>query len=104
MLRGGREPELSEGRQVLPAPQTHLARRAEKMPQSKGTLAVYIGGDEVFARHAEAARGDLLDRRVLRVAVGEWNKAIRVFTALARVAHAADAVHSDGERFVSFLR
>ena len=62
-----------------------------------------LGVDQVFAGDAEAARGDLLDGAVLRVAVGQRHVARRVFAALAGVALAADAVHGDGQRLVRFL-
>ena len=44
-----------------------------------------VGVDEVVDRHAEAARGDLLDRRAAQVAVGVGREAARVLPALARV-------------------
>src|SRR5690606_37010321 len=59
--------------------------------------------DEVFARHAEAARGDLLDRGVLRVAVRQRLEALGILAAFAGVALAADAVHRDRECLVRFL-
>src|ERR1035437_2222947 len=59
--------------------------------------------DEVMARHAEAARRDLLDGTVFRVTVGQRNVALGVFAAFAGVAFAAEAVHGDGERLVRFL-
>ena len=59
-----------------------------------------VGVDEVVDRHAEAARGDLLDRRAAPVAVGVGREAARVLPALARVRPAAEAVHRDRERLV----
>src|SRR6185437_5071574 len=59
--------------------------------------------DEVFARDAEAARGDLLDRRVLRVPVRQGSIALRILAPLARIAASADSVHGDRERLVRFL-
>jgi hypothetical protein len=58
-----------------------------------------VGIDQVFGRHAEAARGDLLDRRTHRspLASGE---ARRILAAFAGVRLAADAVHRDGQRGV----
>ena len=64
----------------------------------------FVGVDQVFAGDAEAAGGDLLDRRAFAVAVWQWLEAFRVFTAFAGVGFAADAVHRDRERFVGFLR
>src|SRR5690606_13212596 len=64
----------------------------------------HVGGDEVFRRHAEAARRDLLDRRTLRVrpAARQRQVAVRLLTALAGVRLAADLVHRAGERGVGF--
>ena len=56
---------------------------------------------EVEARHAEAARRDLLDRAVLRVAALIRPGVARgILAAFAGVRLAADAVHRDGERLV----
>ena len=90
-----------------------------------------VGADQVFGRDAEAARGHLLDLGAQRVAVLQFVVGLhdlvaehvadlgalddldalelvavagRVFTALARVALAADAVHRDGQRGVGFGR
>ena len=63
-----------------------------------------VGVDEVVDRHAEAARGDLLDRRAPPVAVGVGREARRVLAALARVRAAAEAVHRDRERLVGLAR
>ena len=59
-----------------------------------------VGVGEVPARDAEAAGGDLLDRRSLGIAVGEWLEAGVILAPFARVALAAQAIHGDGERFV----
>src|SRR5579863_7059427 len=59
--------------------------------------------DQVLAGHAEAARGHLLDRAVLRVAVRQRAIALGILATLAGVALAADAVHGDSERLVCFL-
>ena len=64
----------------------------------------HVGVDEIFGRHAEAARGDLLDRRAHRIAVRQRLVAIRLLAALAGVRLAADAVHGDGERGVRLAR
>ena len=60
----------------------------------------HVGVDEIFGRHAEAARGDLLDRRAHRVAVRQRLEAVGLLAAFAGVGLAADAVHGDGERRV----
>ncbi len=62
------------------------------------------GADQVFAGHAEAAAGDLLDGAGAVVAVGIGQEADRVFAPFARVASPADAVHGDGQRLVRFAR
>src|SRR6185437_14281026 len=60
-----------------------------------------VGVDEVVDRHAEAARGDLLDRRAPPVAaVLRLREPPRVLPALAGVRLAAEAVHRDRERLV----
>src|SRR5262249_10879605 len=62
------------------------------------------GVDEVLARNAEAARRDLLDRGVLRVALLiRPRETLGILAAFAGVGLAADAVHRDGERFVRLL-
>mmetsp|Transcript_62362 Transcript_62362/g.174233 ORF Transcript_62362/g.174233 Transcript_62362/m.174233 type:complete len:1082 (+) Transcript_62362:2016-5261(+) len=55
---------------------------------------------EVLHRHAEAARGDLLNGGLHGVAFGRGLVADGVLTALARVGEAADAVHRLRERRV----
>ena len=59
-----------------------------------------VGVGEVPDRHAEAARGDLLDCRARAVAVGERLEALGVLAALASIGLAADTVHGDGEGLV----
>ena len=63
-----------------------------------------VGVREVVDRHAEAARGHLLDRGAARVAVGVGDVARRVLPALAGVRLAADPVHGDRERLVRLAR
>src|SRR5690606_30908448 len=55
----------------------------------------HVGVDEIFRGDAEAARGDLLDRRALRVcaAARQRQVAVRLLAALAGVRLAADLVH-----------
>ncbi len=58
----------------------------------------HVGVDEIFGRHAEAARRHLLDLGAHRVAVRQRLVAVGLLAAFARVRLAADAVHGDGER------
>ena len=44
----------------------------------------HVGVDEIFRRHAEAARGDLLDRRAHRIAVRQRLEAIGILRRLRR--------------------
>ena len=66
-----------------------------------GHLDLQLAGvDQVLAGDAEAAGGDLLDRAVARVAVGQRAVALRVLAALAGVRLAAQPVHGDRQRLV----
>jgi hypothetical protein len=56
-----------------------------------------VGIDQVFGGNAEPARGHLLDRRALRIAVGQRLEPLRLLAALAGVGLAADAVHCNGK-------
>src|SRR5262249_55668054 len=70
-----------------------------------GHLDLQLAGhDQVFAGDAETAGRDLLDRAVLGIAavVGPLI-ALGVFAALTGIALAADAIHGDRQRLVSFL-
>ena len=62
-----------------------------------------LGVDEVLAGHAEAARGDLLDRAAARVAVGVAHVARRILAAFAGIRLSAEAVHRDGQGRVRLL-
>ena len=64
----------------------------------------HVGIDEIFRRHAEPARGDLLDRRAHGVAIGQRLEAVGFLAALAGVRLAADPVHGDGQRRVRLAR
>ncbi len=64
----------------------------------------HVGIDEIFRRHAEAARSDLLDRRAHRVAVGQRLEAVGLLAAFAGVRLAADAVHRDRQGRVGLAR
>ncbi len=59
--------------------------------------------DQILAGHTEATGSHLLDRRVLRIAIGQWLESLGILTTLAGVALAAKAIHRNGERLVSFL-
>src|SRR5437879_3769515 len=64
----------------------------------------FLCADQVIAGDPEPARGDLLDRAVLRVAVFVPPAvSLRVLAALAGVALAADAIHADRQCLVRFL-
>ena len=63
-----------------------------------------VGVRQVVDRDAEAAGGDLFDRRAARIAVGVGREAHGVLAALAGVRAAADAVHRDRERLVRLTR
>ncbi len=63
-----------------------------------------VGVREVVDVDAEAAGGDLLDRRAARVAVRVADVAHRVLAALAGVRLAAEPVHRDRERLVRLAR
>ena len=64
----------------------------------------HVGVDEIFRRHAEAARGDLLDRRAHRIAVRQRLEAVGLFAAFAGVGLAADPVHRDRQCRVRLAR
>ena len=59
--------------------------------------------DEIFARHAESCRCDLLDRAAPRVAIGVANVARGILAALAGVRLAAEPVHRDRQGLMRFL-
>ena len=66
----------------------------------------HVGIDEIFGRHAEAARRDLLDRRAfgVRAAAGQRQIAVGLLAALAGVRLAADRVHGARQRRVRLAR
>ena len=64
----------------------------------------HIGIDEIFGGYTKAARGDLLDGRAHRIAIGHWLVAIRLFAAFARIGLAADAVHRNRKCRMGFAR
>ena len=107
MRRRRDQPDARRRVPRLGDPRIHL--RAGQLAAFAGLRALrhldldLVRADEVFAGHAEAARGDLLDRGVLRVAVRQALEALRILAAFAGVALAADAVHRDRQRFVRFL-
>ena len=59
--------------------------------------------DEILGADAEAPRGNLLDRRTRRVAIGERHEALGFLASLAAVGACAKAVHGNGERGVGFV-
>ena len=63
-----------------------------------------VGVDEIGARHAEAARRNLLDRAASRISVGVRLPALGIFAALSGIAPAPDPVHRDRERLVCLGR
>ena len=64
----------------------------------------HVGVDEIFRRDAEAARGDLLDRRAHGIAVRQRLEAIALLAAFAGVGLAADPVHRDRQRGMRLAR
>src|SRR5579875_4035255 len=62
-----------------------------------------VGVDQIIAGHAEARRGDLLDRAAPPVAVRIALEPFGIFAPFAGVALAADAVHRDREVLMRFL-
>ena len=83
-----------------------VARQLSAFPglRALGHLDLQVRGvDQVIARHAEAARGHLLDGAVPPVTVVVRVVTVGVFAPLARIAPAADAVHGDGQGLVGFL-
>ena len=64
----------------------------------------HVGVDEIFRGDAEAAGGDLLDRRAHRIAVRHRLEAIALLAAFAGVGLAADPVHGDRQRGVRLAR
>src|SRR5579864_1921285 len=63
----------------------------------------FIGVDEVIRGDAETCGGNLLDRAAARIAVGIGLEALFVFSALAGIGFAANAVHRNGESLVRFF-
>ncbi len=56
--------------------------------------------NQIFTRHTKAARCDLLDRAILRVAVRFRRVTRRILAAFSGVALPADTVHGHGQRFM----
>src|SRR5262245_32600001 len=63
----------------------------------------FTGLDQVKARYAKPPGGDLLDGAILRIATRHWFVALRIFTAFAGIALAANPVHGNGQALVGFL-
>ena len=64
----------------------------------------HVRVDQVLGRHSKAARGHLLDRRALRIAVRQRPEALGLLAALAGVRTPADAVHRNRQRGVRLGR
>ena len=64
----------------------------------------FVGIRQVPNRDAKPAARHLLDRRPLRIAVGQQLEPLGVFATFARVAFAAEPVHRDRQRFVCLGR
>src|SRR5450631_4556603 len=62
-----------------------------------------VGIDEVVRSHAETRRGYLLHGASPQIAASVGLETFFVFSALARVRLAADAIHGDGKSLVGFL-
>src|SRR5260370_460786 len=58
----------------------------------------HVGVDEIFGGDAEAARGDLLDRRAHRIAVRHRLEAIAFLAALSGIGLSAGPGHPDPKR------
>ncbi len=56
-----------------------------------------------MGRDSESGRRHLLDITVLGISIRKRNEPLRIFTAFAGVALAAESVHRDRQRFVRFL-
>ena len=63
----------------------------------------FVGIGQVVGGDAETPTCHLLDRRALRVAVGERDEAFGVLAAFTGIGLAADAVHGDRETLVGLL-
>ena len=107
MGRRGDEPDAGGGLAALRDPGIDLASGQLAALARLGPLGhldlYFLGAYEVFARHAEAAGGDLLDGAATRVSVRVGQEALGVLPALARIALAPEAVHGDRHRLVSLL-
>ncbi len=100
---GRRMPRLGDGRVDLVAGQlAALAGLGALRDLDLDDIRV----DQVLGRHAETARGNLLDRRAFRVgpAAGQRQVAIRLLASLARVRLAADGVHGPRQGRVRLAR
>ena len=63
----------------------------------------FVGVHQVVRSHSEARRGHLLDRAAAQIAVRVGLETLFIFSALAGVRLAADAVHGDCQSFVRFF-
>jgi len=62
-----------------------------------------FGMSKVIYGNSEPAAGNLFNCAVLRIAVRFESIATRLFASFARIAHCAQAVHSDSHTFVRFF-
>ncbi len=105
-----RRDQANAGRRMAHAGDSLVDLMAGQLSALAGLCALrhldlhHVRVDEVFRRHAEPARSDLLDGRAHAVAVRQRLEPVRFLAALARVRLAADAVHRDGERGVRLAR
>ena len=101
-----RRDETDAGGRVARASDPRVDLRGRQLAALAGLGALreldldVVGMREVHARHAEAARGDLLDR----AAPLGVEQAVEVLAAFAGVRLRAEAVHGDRERLVRLFR
>ena len=106
---GGGADEADAGRRVpgLGDPRVHLVTGQLATLAGLGALRHLdldvVGVDQVLAGDAEPARGHLLDRRALRIAVGKGLEALRILATLTGVGLRTEAVHGDRQRLVRLL-
>ena len=108
MVRRRRD-ELDAGSRVAQPGDRLIHLVAGELPAFAGLGALrhldlqFPGMDQIIRGDPEPGRGYLLDGAVLGVAVGERDEPLRVLTAFAGVALAADAVHGDGQGLMGFF-
>ena len=89
-------------------PWINLVRRQLATLARLGTLGhldlQIVGVHQVFARHSESRRRNLLDRRSFRVAIRHRHISLGIFTTLTGIALGTDSIHRNRQVFVSFRR